>query len=130
MLSRVVGGSTSGYYAWRKRSPSRRAQQNEQLSRHIARIHIASRGTCGTPRVHAELRAQRVAVSRPRVAELMRALRLQGVSRRRPRCATLADREAQIAPDRRDGAILASLHPTLPAGRRPTIDGCHGQLFR
>ena len=94
MLCRVLGVSTNGYYAWRQRLPSRRAQENEQLSRRIGCIHAASRGTYGAPRVHAELRAQGTRVSRPRVARLMRALGLQGVSRRRPRCTTRADREA------------------------------------
>ncbi len=35
----MLGVSTSGYYAWRRRPPSRRAQANRALSREIAQIH-------------------------------------------------------------------------------------------
>ena len=87
-MCRLLGVSTSGYYAWRVRSPSRRAQQNKELSRRIAAIHAESRQTYGARRVWAELWAQGVTVSRRRVARLMRALGLQGVTRRKRRCTT------------------------------------------
>ena len=61
-MCRLLGVSTSGYYAWRVRSPSRRAQQNKELSRRIAAIHAESRQTYGARRVWAELRAQGVTV--------------------------------------------------------------------
>ena len=41
----MLGVSTSGYYAWRRRPHSRRAQANRALSREIAQIHEQSRGT-------------------------------------------------------------------------------------
>ncbi len=99
-MCRVLGVSPSGYYAWRGRPPSRRAQENEALGRRIEAIHTASRETYGARRVHAELRAEGVAVSRPRVARLMRALGRQGVTRRKRRCTTRRDPEAAVAPDR------------------------------
>ena len=99
-MCRLLGVSTSGYYAWRVRSPSRRAQQNKELSRRIAAIHAESRQTYGARRVWAELRAQGVTVSRRRVARLMRALGLQGVTRRKRRCTTRRDPQATVAPDR------------------------------
>lgn len=100
MMCRVLEVSTSGYYAWRQRGPSRRARENQQLSERIQTIHADSQRTYGARRVHAELKAQGWIASRPRVERLMRALGLQGVSRRRRRCTTRADREAQVAPDR------------------------------
>ena len=87
-------------YAWRKRGPSRRARENERLSRRIGRIHAASRGKYRAPPVNTELRARGVAVSPSRVARLTRARGRRGVSRRRPRCTTQTGREAQVAPDR------------------------------
>ena len=45
-------------------------------------IHDRSRGTYGAPRVHAELAAQGIHVGRKRVARLMQAAGLAGVSRR------------------------------------------------
>ena len=73
-MCRVLGVSPSGYYAWRARPPSQRARENEALSRRITAIHAESREIYGARRVHAELRAVGVAVSRQRVARLMRAL--------------------------------------------------------
>ena len=99
-MCRVLGVSTSGYYAWRQRLPSRRARQNEVLSRRIGVIHAESRQTYGARRVHAELQAEGVLVSRQRVGRLMRALGLQGVTRRRRRCTTRRDPQAAVAPDR------------------------------
>ena len=59
-MCRVLEVSTSGYYAWRRRPPSRRAQENAILSGRIAEIHEQSQGIYGSRRVHAELRAQGV----------------------------------------------------------------------
>ena len=107
-MCRLLGVSTSGYYGWRVRSPSRRAQQNKELSRRIAAIHAESRQTYGARRVWAELRAQGVTVSRRRVARLMRALGLQGVTRRKRRCTTRRDAQAAVAPDRVQRRFAAS----------------------
>ena len=82
-MCRVLGVSTSGYYAWQQREPSQRARLNETLLERIRTIHVKSRETYGAPRVHAELRDEGVVVSYNRVARLMRAARLQGASRRK-----------------------------------------------
>ena len=66
---RVLRVSSSGYYEWRERGPSARARADEVLSAEIAEIHTMSRGTYGSPRVHAELRLGRdVRCGRKRVA--------------------------------------------------------------
>jgi putative transposase len=44
-LCRVLGVSPSGYYAWRQRRPSRRAQTDAVLLERIRAIHARSRGT-------------------------------------------------------------------------------------
>ena len=97
-MCRVLGVSSSGYYAWSKRMPSRRAQSNCSLTRTLRTIHAASRGTYGVPRVHAELAADGLHVGRNRIARLMRAADIAGVSRRRFVVTTVRD-EARPAPD-------------------------------
>lgn len=83
-MCQVLGGSTSGYYAWRGRGPSARAQADQQLTAEICEIHGNSRGTYGAPRIHAELRlGRRRRCWRKRVARLMRAGQLVGIHRRR-----------------------------------------------
>jgi hypothetical protein len=49
---------------------------------HIRRIYAGSHGTYGAPRVHAELKADGLSVGRTRIARLMRAAGIAGVSRK------------------------------------------------
>ena len=71
-MCRLLGVSSSGYYAWAKRPPSRRAETDAALIAEIRAAHAASRGTYGAPRIHAELAAKGIRVGRKRVARLMR----------------------------------------------------------
>lgn len=98
-LCQVLGVSTSGYYAWRKRTPSKRAQEDQQLTKQIRKIHRRSRGTYGAPRIHAELAAQGWSVGRKRVARLMRQADLRGISRRKAITTTRRDPHQRPAPD-------------------------------
>jgi putative transposase len=98
-LCRLLEISTSGYYAWMTRPASRRAQADAELLDRIRAIHDRSRGTYGVPRVHAELAAQGVHVSRKRIARLMRAAGLVGVSRRKRPRTTIRAQDARPAPD-------------------------------
>lgn len=52
---RVLNVSRSGYYDWLGRPASPRQQDNELLTKIIEQVHKDSRGTYGSPRVHAEL---------------------------------------------------------------------------
>ncbi len=88
-LCRCVGLSTSGYYAWQQRLPSARAQADQALGDRIEAIHSTSKGTYGVPRIHAELGAEGTHVGRKRVARLMRARGIQGVSRRKGQLTTV-----------------------------------------
>src|SRR4051794_19204253 len=87
-MCRLLRVSRSGYYAWRRREPSPRRSSDLALAALIAAIHDESDQTYGVPRVHAELAARGVRVSRRRVARLLRELGREGVSRRRRRRST------------------------------------------
>jgi putative transposase len=97
---RVLNVSRSGYYEWVSRIDSPRAQENELLLKHIQRIHAESRGTYGSPRVHAELvLGLGLPVNVKRVARLMREAGIQGLYRRRRRGCTVRDPDAAPAGD-------------------------------
>lgn len=98
-MARVLEVSTSGYYAWLKRGPSKRARRDAWLLERIETIHEESRGTYGAPRIHAELQDQGIRVGRKRVARLMREAGLQGVSRRRRTQTTRRSEGSRPAPD-------------------------------
>jgi putative transposase len=95
----LLGVSPSGYYAWSQRQASSRARADAELSEQIRVIYERSRGTYGSPRVHAELVANGTQVSRKRVARLMREAGLVGASRRRRITTTVRDAKARPAPD-------------------------------
>lgn len=98
-MCRVLDVSTSGYYVWRKRQPSERAQEDQKLLQRIHTIHERSKGTYGAPRIHAELAEAGVHVGCKRVARLMCAERLRGVSRRKAPHTTRRKPGAHPAPD-------------------------------
>ena len=75
--------SRSAYYAWRSRGPSARAEENKKLSEQIEEIHVESRHSYGSPRVHAELVDRGFRVGRHRIARLMRKMGIVG--RQKPR---------------------------------------------
>lgn len=101
-LCQLMGVSTSGYYAARKRLPSARAEADEKVATQIREIHVAHRGRYGAPRVRAELSDRGVHCGRRRVARLMRREGLRGVQKRafRPKT-TQSDHDQPIAPNRR-----------------------------
>jgi putative transposase len=98
-VCRVLGVSASGYYAWQARPLSARAQTDRELLARIRAIHDRSRGTYGAPRIQAELAAQGIHLGRKRVARLMQAAGLAGVSRRPFVTTTRRDPRARPAPD-------------------------------
>ena len=98
-MCRVLEVSRSGYYAWRRREPSARAQSDATLTARIREVHEDSRKTYGSPRIHAELQEEGQRVGRKRVARLMRGARLEGASRRRFVKTTQRAEDARPAPD-------------------------------
>ena len=99
LLCRVVGVAASGFYAWLRRGPSQRERQDRSLAEQIAAVFAASRRTYGSPRVHAELRAEGIRVSRKRVARLMREGGLAATIRRRFPRTTNSDHGRPVAPN-------------------------------
>jgi len=98
-MCRVLEVSPSGYYAWRKREPSKRRQEDDVLRDQIQQIHRDSRGIYGSPRIHAEMQDEGVRIGRKRVARLMRQDGVVGVTRRKFVRTTRRDPIARPAPD-------------------------------
>ena len=100
LLCRCLGVSRSGFYAWRTRRPSRRAETDARLTAQLRIIHADSLQTYGRPRLCQALRARGIAVSGRRVARLMRAAGLWARGRRRFVVTTDSAHRWPIAPDR------------------------------
>ena len=107
-MCRVLEVSRSGYYAWRKREPSVRAQADAALTARIREVREDSRKTYGSPRIHAEFVEEGRRIGRKRVARLMRGAGLEGASRRRGVKTTQRAEDVRPAPDLVDRDFAAS----------------------
>jgi putative transposase len=102
-MCRVLGVSRSGWYAWQARvRPTPREVLDGELLAKIREIHDASRGTYGSPRVHAQLLRDGFDVGLERVARLMRAAGIQGRVRRRFVVTTNSRHDRAVAPNALD----------------------------
>ena len=98
-MCQVLGVSASGFYAWRQRRPSARKMANDKLLSQIKQVHAESRGTYGSPRVHAVLVQQGVACGRHRLARLMQQQGLRAKGKRRYKRTTNAVHPYPITPN-------------------------------
>jgi putative transposase len=100
VLCRALAVSRAGFYAAQRRPEAPRVTQDARLTVQLAAIHRASRRRYGSPRVHAEVRAQGQCISRKRVARLMRRAGLAARRRRAFRVPTQSRHRHLVAPNR------------------------------
>lgn len=129
VMCRLLDVSASGYYAWRQRPESARAARDRSLLGKIRRVHEASKGVYGSPRVHAELVAEGVSVGRHKVAHLMRSARLRGCPKRRFRTTTQRDRNHPVAKNLLNQDFTAEAPNRRWAGDITYIPTRQGWLF-
>lgn len=91
--------SRSGFYAWRGRTPSQRANADAGLLEVIKAAYERLRGNPGVRRMHAELRTLGHRLSRKRVWRLMQAADLQGRHPRAWKRTTVPGDQPVPAPD-------------------------------
>jgi len=102
-MAEVLGVSRSGYYDFLHKGPSKRALEDQGIVEEIKKAHKKSRGTYGSPRVHAELKKQGISCSRKRTAKLMRKEKIQAKMRKRWKRTTLQSKKVvDIAPNHLD----------------------------
>lgn len=99
-LCRALGVTKSGYYAWRRRGPSRHDAADRMLQRRITQIHAASQGIYGSPKIHQHLRQEGVHCSRKRVVRLMQQAHLRAKRHRLRRSTTQRNPSQSVAPNR------------------------------
>ena len=73
-MSRVLEVSASGYYAWRERPPSKRAQEEARLEVEIRAAHKRTRQTCGPERLQSDLAEHGVRVGICRIKRIRKKL--------------------------------------------------------
>ena len=111
VMCSVLHVSASGYYAWRDRPESARAQANRALVEDIRRVHAGSRRRYGSPRVHAFLRAEGKRVGCNRVARLMHMHGIQAHRKRPFRKTTDSNHAFPPAPNLLDRQFASAVAP-------------------
>ena len=96
-MCRVLAVSRSGYYLWVKHSGGIRQKENERLLVHIREAYVRGRGTYGSPRVTAELRAKGIPCGKNRVARLMKSNGIKAKTKRRFKATTKSRHDFLVA---------------------------------
>lgn len=111
VLCDVLRVSRSGFYAWRGRPESARAGRRAALAEQVRAVHAQSRGTYGSPRVAADLRARGVPVCENTVAKAMRRQGIRSKVVRRFRVRTTDSAHAHPVADNLLGRDFAAGRP-------------------
>lgn len=96
----VLGVSTSGYYAWRRHEPSKRALDDVRLLERIEQVHVEGREAYGTIRVWRSLRQRGESCGLHRVRRLRQQHQILTKRRRRYMHARSTYQRAPAAPNR------------------------------
>jgi len=99
LMCRVLNVSRSGYYGWRGRPPSARAQSNVRLAADVQRIYTEHKGRTGAPRITQHLREEGQKVGKKRVAKVMQAERLRAKAARKYKATTNSNHTLPVAPN-------------------------------
>jgi putative transposase len=99
MLCRVLEVKEQGYYAWRKRPVSQRAERDAVLASEIRVVFAERRRRYGSPRIHDDLRDKGHRCGEKRVARLMRQEGLRAKAARKFRVTTDSSHGRPVAPD-------------------------------
>jgi putative transposase len=87
-MCKVLKVSTSGYYKWVHKIPSKRELRNIMLVEEIHKIYRASRCRYGSPRITKELNMQGIKVSQVLVAKLMKQEHIKSIVRKKYKVTT------------------------------------------
>ncbi len=108
MLCRLLNVSEAGYYAWRRRPPSLRAQENARLSIEIQLAHERTRQTYGPERLQAELADYGVHAGVDRIKRIRRQLGLRCRQKRKFKVTTDSRHNLPTAPNLLDRQFAVS----------------------
>jgi transposase InsO family protein len=129
-MCKVLCVRSSGYYAWKKRPPSAREQENQMLLEKIREAFEVCRKVYGSPRIRHYLRRQGISCGRHRVAKLMRQANL--VARRAHRAHPQTTRQRpgdKVAPNLLNQDFSASAPNQKWVGDITYIETAEGWLY-
>ena len=98
-MCRVLEVSESGFHAWRKRPPSKRAQANARLELEIKAAHERTRQTYGPERLQADLADNGVQVGISRIRRIRKKLGLRCRQKKKFKATTDSKHNLPVAPN-------------------------------
>jgi putative transposase len=107
-MCRFLSVSTSGYYAWRKRPPSMRAQQEPRYEAQVCAAHERTRETFGPEWLQKELAERGVQIGVHRIKRLRTKLGLRCKQKRKFKATTNSTHNLPVAPNILDQDFSAS----------------------
>ena len=129
-MCHVLGVTASGYYAWGRRSESTHTQRDRQLRVLVRASFDASKRRYGSPRIHEDLLAQEVRVSRKRVIRLMQEDGWKARARKRFKCTTMSDHDQPVAANLLDRQFTAEApHRRWVGDTTEFVIGESGKLY-
>ena len=129
VLCRTLDVSRAAFYASVGRPPSPHTVEDRRLAVLIREAFERSRRTYGSPRIHAELAAHNVFVSKKRVARIMRQEGLRARARKRFKCTTMSDHGRPAAANLLDRQFTAVRPNQRWVGDTTELITGNGRLF-
>jgi putative transposase len=99
LMCQVLAVSRSGFYDWRGRAPSDRAQASAYLATAVHRVFAEHKGRAGAPRITKQLRAEGQTVGKHRVARVMRSECLRAKAAKKYKATTNSNHNLPVAPN-------------------------------
>jgi len=109
-MCKALQVSQSGYQAWRKRPLSDRKIDALRLLQLIEKIHLGSRETYGSPRIHAVLSGKGETCDKGKVARLMRKHGIRAKTKKKFKATTNSKHKMPIA----DNVLDRNFNPDAP----------------
>jgi transposase InsO family protein len=124
LMCRVLSVSPSGYYAWRSRKPSNRAQAREALDAKVKETFAARKGRDGSPRL-----SRRLGVGRRQVAESLRRQGLRAKAAKKFKAPTNSNHSLPVAENLLQQDFTAQRPNQVWVGDITYIDTDEGWLY-
>jgi putative transposase len=99
MMCRLLQVSSSGYYDWLDRRPSKQSQENARLADLIKRIFNEEKSRAGAKRIEKRLKAEGHSVGRHRVARIMRSKGWRARAAKKYKATTNSNHTLPVAPN-------------------------------
>lgn len=128
-MCRMLGVSSSGYYAWRNRAPSKRQQQEGRLELEISAAHRRTHQTYGRERLQQELAANGIQVGLHRIRRLRQKLGLHCRQKRRFKVTTDSNHTLPVAPNLLEQRFTAAAPDLVWSSDITYIDTEEGWLY-